>query len=172
MRDTSEYLELFGRVDAVILINWHLYTLERQIQNGAKVCLILKWLYQYYGIDINLFYIFSARFDKLTGGSDWTWQFQETCHTCCWVLWYKTYFTLGKKHSKNRKISRKLNYDKPYQRFCGQSFQLTSWNPVLILNYWNSSMQQHVKGFGQFLYIIRKAFQKKSFKGEGVNLKT
>ena len=37
MRDTSEYLELFGRVDAVILINWHLYTLERQIQNGAKV---------------------------------------------------------------------------------------------------------------------------------------
>ena len=37
MRDTSEYLELFGRVDAVVLINWHLYTLERQIQNGAKV---------------------------------------------------------------------------------------------------------------------------------------
>ena len=37
MRDTSEYYELFGRVDAVILINWHLYTLERQIHNGAKV---------------------------------------------------------------------------------------------------------------------------------------
>ena len=37
MRDTSEYLELVGRVDAVVLINWHLYTLERQIQNGAKV---------------------------------------------------------------------------------------------------------------------------------------
>ena len=37
MRDTSEYLELIGRLDAVILINWHLYTLERQIQNGAKV---------------------------------------------------------------------------------------------------------------------------------------
>ena len=40
MRDTSEYLELFGRIDAVILINWHLYTLERQIQNGAKQGLI------------------------------------------------------------------------------------------------------------------------------------
>ena len=37
MRDTSEYLELIGRLDAVILINWHLYTLERQIQNGSKV---------------------------------------------------------------------------------------------------------------------------------------
>ena len=29
MRDTSEFLELVGRVDGVILINWHLYTLER-----------------------------------------------------------------------------------------------------------------------------------------------
>lgn len=40
MRDTSEYLELFGHIDAVVLINWHLYTLERQIQNGAKQGLI------------------------------------------------------------------------------------------------------------------------------------
>merc|ERR1719411_1713601 len=40
MRDTSEFLELVGRVDGVILINWHLYTLERQIQNGAKQGLI------------------------------------------------------------------------------------------------------------------------------------
>ena len=29
MRDTSEFLDLVGRVDGVILINWHLYTLER-----------------------------------------------------------------------------------------------------------------------------------------------
>ena len=29
MRHTSEFLELVGRVDGVILINWHLYTLER-----------------------------------------------------------------------------------------------------------------------------------------------
>ena len=29
MRDTSHFLELVGRVDGVILINWHLYTLER-----------------------------------------------------------------------------------------------------------------------------------------------
>lgn len=40
MRDTSEFLDLVGRVDGVILINWHLYTLERQIQNGSKQGLI------------------------------------------------------------------------------------------------------------------------------------
>jgi len=37
MRDTSEYLELVGRVDGVILLNWHLNTLERQIEYGAQL---------------------------------------------------------------------------------------------------------------------------------------
>ena len=37
MHDTSEYLELDGKVDGVILLNWHLNTLERQIEYGAQL---------------------------------------------------------------------------------------------------------------------------------------
>lgn len=37
MRDTSEYLELLGKIDGVILLNWHLQTLERQIEYGAQL---------------------------------------------------------------------------------------------------------------------------------------
>ena len=37
MVDTSEYLEMVGRVDAVILLNWHLETLEQQIEYGAQL---------------------------------------------------------------------------------------------------------------------------------------
>ena len=37
MRDVSEYLELIGKVDGVILLNWREETLQRQIEYGAQL---------------------------------------------------------------------------------------------------------------------------------------
>jgi len=34
--DTKEFQRAYGRVDAVLLLNWHLHTLERQIEHGAQ----------------------------------------------------------------------------------------------------------------------------------------
>merc|ERR1719507_2729329 len=34
--DTKEFQRAYGRVDAVLLLNWHLHTLERQIEHGAR----------------------------------------------------------------------------------------------------------------------------------------